>query len=87
MLARVDSDELTEWMAFDRLEPVGTARIEQQLAVLSAMFANAHRDPKKTGAFSAEDFLPRSPEERQEFDQRRKLAEDLKAALGALVKE
>ena len=59
LLARTSSRELSEWMAFDAIEPLGDRRLDVLLASFMALFANANRDPKKRRrAFKVEDFLP-----------------------------
>jgi hypothetical protein len=57
LLARVGSDELTEWMAFYQLEPFGEVRADLRSGVVAATFANAHRS-KDSRAFTPEDFMP-----------------------------
>jgi hypothetical protein len=57
LLARVGSDELTEWMAFYQLEPFGEMRADLRSGVVAATFANAHRT-KDARAFTPEDFMP-----------------------------
>lgn len=57
LLARVGSDELTEWMAFYQLEPFGEVRADLRSGVVAATFANAHRT-KDSRAFTPEDFMP-----------------------------
>ncbi len=47
LLARMDSRELSEWMAFDRIEPIGSGRANLALAGLSAITANVNRDSKR----------------------------------------
>ncbi len=42
MLARIDSCELTEWMAYSALEPWGRER--ENAAVIAAMIANTSRE-------------------------------------------
>ncbi len=57
LLARVGSDELTEWMAFYQLEPFGDMRADLRSGVVAATFANAHRT-KDARTFTPEDFMP-----------------------------
>ncbi|NBT83020.1 MAG: DUF4035 domain-containing protein [Betaproteobacteria bacterium] len=57
LLARVGSDELTEWMAFYQLEPFGEMRADLRSGVVASTFANAHRT-KDARAFTPEDFMP-----------------------------
>jgi hypothetical protein len=59
LLARLSAAELIEWMAYDRLEPLGLGRVNLGLASLAAMTANIHRDTeKRPEPFDPEDFLP-----------------------------
>ena len=69
LLERVSSRELSEWQAFDRLEPVGETRLVYQLALLAAMMGNALRG-KGEKARGVEEFVLRfgeQGEERQEM--------------------
>lgn len=47
LLKRIDSEELTEWMAFDRIEPIGSGRTNLAVAGLAALTANLNRDRGK----------------------------------------
>lgn len=59
LLERIDSRELTEWEAFERLEgPIGDARLDQLFAALQATIANVNRS-KKSKAYEPQQFLPR----------------------------
>lgn len=55
LLERVSSRELSEWRAFDRVEPVGETRQVYQLALVAAVMANTWRGkdqpPKKLEEF------------------------------------
>jgi hypothetical protein len=55
--ATLRADELTEWEAFDRLEPIGPARLEVMLGVLCSLTANAHRG-KNSRRYKVGDFIP-----------------------------
>jgi hypothetical protein len=58
-MARVDSWEFTEWLAFDRLEPIGEGRLNLALANLAAMTANINRDREaRPEPYGVEDFIP-----------------------------
>ena len=57
LLARMGSDELTEWMAFYQLEPFGDFRADYRSGVIASTFANAHR-AQNTSPFRVEDFMP-----------------------------
>lgn len=54
----MSSRELTEWMAYDAIEPIGGYRVDYGFAMVAAMIANANRDPKKRPQpFEIEDFM------------------------------
>jgi hypothetical protein len=58
LLARLTARQLTEWMAYYQLEPWGDLNHDRRMATLTALTANAHRDPKKRPEpFSSEDFM------------------------------
>ena len=57
LLARMGSDELTEWMAFYQLEPFGDFRADLRSAIVASTLANAHRS-KDGKPFTPEDFMP-----------------------------
>ncbi len=57
LLARMGSDELTEWMAFYQLEPFGDFRADLRSAIVASTLANAHRS-KEGKPFTPEDFMP-----------------------------
>jgi len=44
---RMSSAEFAEWVAWNRIEPLGERRADLRMAVLSSVIANAHRDPDK----------------------------------------
>lgn len=59
MLARIDSRELTEWMAYAAIEPFGEERADLRAGIIAATIANANRDPKKQPKpFQPEAFMP-----------------------------
>jgi hypothetical protein len=59
LLARISSQELTEWMAYYELDPFGSERDDLRSGIVSAVIANVHRDPKKRSKpFEAADFMP-----------------------------
>lgn len=85
LLYTIGSDELTDWMAYDRIQPFGDDRADLRVAILSALIANIHRPTKGAGSnrtFKPRDFMP--------FLSRalkgKLLGEDLRAALGHKVK-
>lgn len=59
LLARTDSRELAEWMAYAQLEPFGEEREDLRAGIVASTIANANRDPKKRKKpFAPEDFIP-----------------------------
>lgn len=57
MLARIDSDELTEWQAADRLEPIDHIRRQElAAATTSQTLANANRS-RNHDPYKASDFM------------------------------
>lgn len=58
MLTRMSSQELTEWMAYEDIEPFAAERNDVELAMLTTLTANANRNPKKRSEpFKIVDFL------------------------------
>jgi len=57
MLARMGSDEFSEWLAYYQLEPFGDYRADYRSGVVASTFANAHR-AKDASPFRPEDFMP-----------------------------
>jgi len=57
MLARIDSRELAEWIAYDTIEPIGEQRTDMACGVIASTIANCHR-PKGHSAFKPLDFMP-----------------------------
>ena len=57
MLARIDSNELSEWMAFYELDPFGSVRTDLNAGVIAATIANVNRG-KNGKTFQPSDFMP-----------------------------
>jgi hypothetical protein len=57
MLTRISSREFAEWQAYYKLEAFGPSVQEQQLAMMSWLFAEAWSDPKKGRRLSPQDFM------------------------------
>lgn len=49
--------ELREWMAFDRVEPIGELRADFRAGLVAATVANVHRGRGRQ-AFTPADFMP-----------------------------
>lgn len=59
LLERISGDELTEWMAYERIAgPIGPDRGDHQAGVIAATIANVNRK-KNARKFSPRDFIPR----------------------------
>jgi hypothetical protein len=61
LLDRVSSEEMTGWLAFDRVEPIGAWRMDYGFAMLAALQANINRK-KGAKAFKTVDFMPFLPD-------------------------
>lgn len=58
-LRHISSRELSEWQAYESLEPSGNEYIARLLEQLIVMYANAHRDSKKkTTPYTLEEMFP-----------------------------
>ncbi len=69
-MERIDSRELTEWMAYYRLEPFGADRLELMIAQLTAIVVNALRS-KGTSPRKPEDFIPKFAEDSDDAEEAR----------------
>lgn len=56
LLARMDSRELSEWMAYSQVEPFGEERADLRAALVAMTMANLWRG-KDSKAFKLEDFV------------------------------
>lgn len=50
------SAEYTQWLAYDQVEPIGTARDDIHIAMQIQALANIHRNPKKRSPYKMKDF-------------------------------
>jgi len=68
LLTRISSHELSEWMAYEQVQPFGDARADVHAGIVAATIANVNRDPKRQKKpFRPQDFMPRwEPEKRKE---------------------
>ena len=53
---KIDSHEFAEWLAYDRISPIGEERQDLNAGIISATIANAHA--AKGRHFKAADFMP-----------------------------
>jgi len=79
LLARTDSRELSEWMAYFSMEPWGTEIEDWRAGMIASVIANANRDEKKRRKpFEPKDFMPQriAPEqEEQSWEEQARLLE------------
>lgn len=80
MLRRMDSAELTEWMAFYQVEPFGWDAHAVGHAITAATVANANRGKGKKPA-RVEDFIPKWKKP-QTVEEQIQFAAMMTAALG-----
>ncbi len=78
LLARVDSRELSEWMAYYQLDPFGNVREDLQAGIVASTIANVNRG-KNDKAFQPSDFMPFMEKPEQTVD-------DMKAVMDAIAK-
>lgn len=57
LLARTTSAEITEAMAWERLEPFGSLHLEALIGRLCSLIGNVHRKPGSE-PFRPDDFMP-----------------------------
>mgnify|MGYP003139586721 CR=1 FL=1 len=57
LLARIDSRELSEWMAYYELNPFGSVRDDLQAGIVASTIANVNRG-KNDKSFTPSDFMP-----------------------------
>ena len=67
---RISSKEMTEWIAFFKLEPFGGHADDARFARLQCLLANIHRDPKKSRVFRPNQFMP-------DYERRAKTSQEL----------
>jgi len=68
LLARIDSRELAEWMAFYGIEPFGGVRGDLQAGVIASTIANVNKG-KRGKAFTPGDFMPLMKKPKQSEDE------------------
>ncbi len=57
MLRRMTASELTEYMAYDQIEPIGEPRADLRVGILAATVANHSASPPRQAAKPV-DFMP-----------------------------
>jgi len=58
LLKCIDAHELTEWIAYDLIDPFGEARADYRSAIIAAQVVNHSFSPPQTRALPS-DFCPR----------------------------
>lgn len=53
---RMNSQELSEWLAFDRISPIGDERADLRAGIVASTIANCNRT--KGDPFKPQDFMP-----------------------------
>jgi hypothetical protein len=83
LLYRVSSLELSEWMAFNMLEPFGADADYLGHAITASTIANVNRG-KNQKAYKAEDFMPKFEKAEQTPNQMIQTAAMYTAAFGGV---
>lgn len=78
LLARIDSLELAEWMAFYGLSPFGDERQDLQAGIVACTIANANSSKGK--AFQPIDFMPYAEDNNKE-----QTSNEMKALLNTMA--
>ena len=87
MLSKMDSAELSEWIAFAGLEPFGTSIDFLGHAITASTLANINRK-KGTKAYKPSEFVPKFDKRKQSSDEMLQTAQMFAAAgMGTLDKE
>ena len=76
-MARIDSKELSEWMAYYELEPFGHVRTDLNAGIIAATIANVNRG-KQGQAYRPADFMPYMEKGQQSEN-------DMKSILNSMV--
>lgn len=80
MLQRMDSAELSEWMAYYQIEPFGERLADHRAGLVTAAIYNVNR-PKNRKAYSPSDFMPKEPQRK-----RNKSASELRRIAESIVR-
>jgi hypothetical protein len=79
LLNYLTSSQLSEWEAYDRIDPIGKWREDFNVANLMALIANVNRNPKKkSNPFTISDFMPEWGKEEEK--EKRQTVEEMKQA-------
>jgi hypothetical protein len=89
LLARISSEELTEWMCYYNLEPFGESQQEYRAALLASVMANTardekkHKEPFKPDEFMRDTYLEKEPG--QEIDPGKAMMDKAMAIFGPMI--
>lgn len=76
--------EFSEWLAYDRIDPIGPERVDYSLAMVASVIANVNR-PKGKSPYKVEAFKPRyGPRQEQTPDELLAKAERINKMFGGL---
>lgn len=65
MLEGISSEQFSEWMAYDQLDPIGEKRADIRMGILASVIANSSRG-KNQKVYTAADFIPQFEMESEE---------------------
>jgi hypothetical protein len=82
MLAEMTSSQLSEWMAYSKVEPFGEDRDDLRMGIVASTVANANRGKGKK-PFKPQDFMPTFEVESEEEAAARLIAQAF-SALGGM---
>lgn len=91
LLARIDSAELTEWAAYERIEgPLGPARGDIQAAVVAKTLADVNRG-KNQQPHNLTDFIPTwdqdRPAQHQDADEQLAMVRQWMSSVGGRIRQ
>lgn len=86
-MTQLTSRQLSEWEAYDKIDPVGSWREDYRMAYISSLLTNiaiSTNAPKGTKMTSVEEFMPEWDEKKPKVEQS---VEDMKRILMSFVKD
>jgi hypothetical protein len=87
-LDQITSAELSEWEAYDRLDPIGSRGDNMRMAIIASQMVNSFRAAYgKEGIemTTPEDYIPRFAEEDEEPEVKKQSVDEMKAQLLAIA--
>ena len=78
------SEQLSEWEAYDKLDPIGTWREDFRMAYLASLITNIARSvhgKQGTTMTTLEDFMPDWAGERKEVEPKKQSVDEMKQLL------